>query len=321
MNTVIQNNDHISSLSPLTMPSTFVDFIVTSTPLPATPSPSPYSPNRTRRLILNPPTLKKKQYCSSSSFLPIKTNTNTNLLPYLDFGEDNNDEDANQITHRSSRNNNRNSLVFPSLPRITLKKRSSTFYSRSNTCESSSHYLLSLSSSSREEEKETEEEEEVTQYQVDCEIEELTSPMRRQTISSTAPSSFTTITTTTDNYIVDNDVSFKPIGIKKMTTKMNMNMKKSNSSSMMAARSLSRQLSLTLMNNNDSDATDAAAVGCGGNGNTTTENCHSSSSLSLSSLSQYDNNNDILPKRTTAKKSSLIHKIDFVINNVIETSS
>mmetsp|Transcript_48212 Transcript_48212/g.53963 ORF Transcript_48212/g.53963 Transcript_48212/m.53963 type:complete len:113 (+) Transcript_48212:109-447(+) len=95
--TTIMYNTATTTL-PVT-PSVTVAVDVFSTP-PVTPSSPHYLLVPRRRLVFNPPPLKKQQhcYCSSSSFLPIHKTT-TNLLPYLDLGssdEDDHDDDQNQ---------------------------------------------------------------------------------------------------------------------------------------------------------------------------------------------------------------------------------
>jgi len=198
-----------------------------------TPAPSPNLLSRRKRL--SPPSLKKRKHCdnnytpstTSLSILPIKTN-----LPYLNFGDDNDDEqdDANQTTSG-------NSLVFPSLPKITLKKRTNRGSGRSCCSFSSSPndiYLKEEEELRKQPQPQEEEGEEVTQEQ-DCELEE---PAARRMRTSAAPSSFTTYY----HQCRRREYSFKPISIK--TTNHNSN---SNSISNMT-HSVSLQFSFRLMN-------------------------------------------------------------------------
>ena len=304
-----------------------------STPYPTTPS-SPHVFIPRRRVLLNPPTLKKhKHYCTSSSFLPINK-TITNPLPYLDLNDDNdndnddNDQDQDQDTNRficSSRNNNTSSFVFPPLPRITLKKRK-TMNRRNNSGRSSPYCCLLLprpqgfSPTEKEKEGEVvrdrlaqsrEEEEEIEEKEV--QEKEKIAALRRRQLDATTPSSFTTITS--NDIIVDRTDPSKSITVKKIMKSSITSRKNNINSSMSAARSMSRHFSLQLMNNSHSDT----AVATTANVDVDVDvDVDADSSFLL--LSPCKNDNKVVLSTRTTKKSSLCSKIDYVINNINESS-
>jgi len=233
---VLNNSTNVSSSLFCASPLSSSSHLITSTP-----APSPTFLLRRRRLLHRPPTLKKRKHCdnynttpafttqsSSSSFLPIQTK-----LPYLDFGDDEEEANANQTTTSC---NSRNSLVFPSLPRITLKKRTTNNRSHCFLSSSPQNLCHEEEEEVREQAPQEEEAEEVIQAQQDQEDRELEEPASRRRRTCSAPSSFTTITA---NDIVEN-VPFTPII--SSTTAMN------NNSISSMTRSVSLQFSLSLMN-------------------------------------------------------------------------
>jgi len=218
----------------------------------STPAPSPNLLLRRRRSKFNPPTLKKRKHCDnyitptttkSSSFLPIKTN-----LPFLDFGDDD-DEQDDEANAAKNQTTCRNSLVFPPLPRITLKKRTNnrSSNSRSNNCFlSSSPQDFYLKDDDDEEEDVREqpyEEDQEADQEASQDRIEIEEPASRRRRTNSAPSSFTTITT---NDVIEN-IPFKPISSTKKTLTNNNSNSNNNSISSMT-RSVSLQFSLTLMN-------------------------------------------------------------------------